>query len=55
MQRLAAAYDSADKKDFYEFTLALDALKQSLTGSEKTIILDADSDLAKILVGAQGQ
>ena len=55
MQRLAAAYDSADKKDFYEFTLALDALKQSLTGSEKTIILDADSDLAKILVGAQGE
>ena len=55
MQRLAAAYDSADKKDFYEFTLALDALKQSLTGSEKTIILDADSDLAKILVGAQGK
>ena len=54
MQRLAAAYDSAEKKDFYEFTLALDALKQSLTGSEKTIILDADSDLAKILVGAQG-
>ena len=54
MQRLAAAYDSAEKKDFYEFTLALDALKQSLTGSEKTIILDADSDLAQILVGAQG-
>ena len=54
MQRLAAAYDSADKKDFYEFILALDALKQSLTGGEKTIILDADSDLAKILAGAQG-
>ena len=55
MQRLAAAYDSADKKDFYEFTLALDALKQSLTGGEKTIILDADSDLAKMLRGAQGK
>ena len=54
MQRLAKAYNSAEKKDFYEFTLALDALKQSLTGSEKTIILDKDSDLAKILVGAQG-
>ena len=51
MRMLAQAYDTADKKDFYEFTLALDALKQSLTGDEKTIILDADSDLAKILMG----
>ena len=51
MRMLAEAYDTADKKDFYEFILALDALKQSLTGSEKTIILDADSDLARILAG----
>ena len=51
MRMLAEAYDTADKKDFYEFTIALDALKQSLTGSEKTIILDADSALAKILTG----
>ena len=53
MRLLAAAYDSDDKKDFYEFTLALDALKASLTGSEKTVILDADSELAKILMGAE--
>ena len=52
MRLLAEAYDSADKKDFYEFTLALDALKQSLTGSEKTVILDANSELAQILMGA---
>jgi len=52
MRRLAEAYNSQDKKDFYEFTLALDALKQSLAGGEKTIILDEDSDLAKILMGA---
>jgi len=52
MRRLAAAYDTADKKEFYEFTLALDALKKSLNGSEKTIILDADSALAKILAAA---
>ena len=51
MRMLAEAYDSADKKDFYEFTIALDALKQSLTGDEKTIILDADSALAQILTG----
>ena len=52
MRLLAAAYDTADKKDFYEFTLALDALKKSLSGNEKTIILDADSELARILAGA---
>jgi len=51
MRLLAAAYNSDDKKDFYEFTLALDALKQSLTGDEKTIILDEDSALAQILLG----
>ena len=51
MRMLAEAYDTDEKKDFYEFILALDALKQSLTGSEKTIILDADSDLAQILAG----
>ena len=51
MRMLAEAYNTNDKKDFYEFILALDALKQSLTGSEKTIILDADSELARILAG----
>ena len=52
MRLLAAAYDTNDKKEFYEFTLALDALKQSLNGNEKTVILDAESELAKILTGA---
>ena len=51
MRRLAAAYDSADKKEFYEFILALDALKQSLNGDEKTVILDANSPLAQLLTG----
>ena len=53
MRLLAEAYDSPEKKDFYEFTLALDALKQSLTGSEKTVVLDESSALAQILMGAQ--
>ena len=52
MRLLAEAYDSREKKDFYEFTLALDALKKSLSGEEKTVILDAGSELAKILMGA---
>ena len=52
MRLLAAAYDSKDKQEFYEFTLALDALKASLNGEEKTVILDGNSELAKILMGA---
>ena len=51
MRMLAEAYNTPDKKDFYEFILALDALKQSLNGSEKTVILDAESDLAQIIAG----
>ena len=53
MRLLAEAYDSKDKQDFYEFTLALDALKSSLNGIDKTVILDANSDLAKILMGSK--
>ena len=53
MRMLAAAYDSQDKQEFYEFTLALDALKASLNGDEKTVILDANSELAQILMGAE--
>ena len=52
MRLLAAAYDTADKKEFYEFTLALDALEASLNGDEKTVILDGNSELAKILMGS---
>jgi membrane protease subunit HflC len=51
MRLLAEAYDTQEKKDFYEFRLALEALKASLNGEQKTIILDADSELAKILMG----
>ena len=55
MRILAAAYDTQEKKDFYEFILSLDALKASLTGDNKTVILDADSELAKILMGLTGE
>ena len=53
MRMLAEAYDTKDKQEFYEFTLALDALKSSLKGENKTIILNKDSELAKILQGAE--
>ena len=52
MRLLAEAYNTADKKEFYEFTLALDALKASLDGDEKTVILDGSSELAQIIMGA---
>ena len=52
MRLLAAAYDSDDKKDFYEFKLALEALAASLNGTEKTVILDTNSELAQILMGS---
>ena len=51
MRILAEAYNTQEKQDFYEFMLALDALKASLTGEEKTIILDENSELGKILMG----
>ena len=53
MRLLAEAFDTEDKQDFYQFTIALDALKASLNGTEKTIILDGDSQLAQILAGVQ--
>ena len=51
MRLLAEAYNTKDKKEFYQFMLALDALKASLTGEEKTVVLDSNSQLAKILMG----
>lgn len=53
MRLLAEAYNTADKKDFYEFTRALDALKASLTGNDKTVIIDRDSRLGQILMNPE--
>ncbi len=51
MKMLAEAFNTEDKRDFYEFIIALDALKTSLNGNDKTIILGKDSALAQILTG----
>ena len=51
MRMLAEAYQTKDQQEFYEFTRALDALKESLTGEEKTVILVKDSKLGQILMG----
>ena len=51
MQILSDAYNDESKADFYNYVRSLDALKASLKGSNKTVILDGDSELAKILSG----
>jgi len=53
MSLLSEAYNDVDKADFYNYVRSLDALKVSLTGNNKTIILDKDSELARILSGNQ--
>lgn len=52
MRILSDAYNDEDKADFYNFARSLDALKASLSGGDKTLLLDKDSELAKILYGA---
>ena len=49
MQILADAYDTEEKREFYEFQLSLDALKDTLSGDEKVIVLGKDSPLVKLL------
>ena len=52
MKTLSEAYNTTDKADFYNYIRSLDALKNSLKGrGDKTIILDKDSEIAKILYG----
>ena len=48
MRILSEIYDSEEEADFYTFMIALDALKSSMTGQEKTLILDADSPIAQL-------
>ena len=51
MQILSDAYNDESKADFYNYVRSLDAMKASMKGSNKTIILDEDSELARILSG----
>ncbi|NLM62244.1 MAG: protease modulator HflC [Clostridiales bacterium] len=50
MRLLASAYNTDDRKEFYEFLKALEALKASLDGPDKTVILGKDSLLARLLM-----
>ena len=51
MRILQEAYNSPEKAEFYNFIRSLDALKLSLQGGNKTLILDKDSALAQLLYG----
>ena len=51
MQTLQKAYNTEDKANFYNFIRSLDALRESMKGGNKTIILDKDSEMARILYG----
>ena len=48
MRILSEVYDDPQEAEFYTFMIALDALKASMNGAEKTLILDADSPIARI-------
>lgn len=48
MRTLTAAYSDVSRSEFYTFVLSLDAAKASLVGSNKTLILSADSPIAQI-------
>lgn len=51
MKILAAAYSTPERAEFYAFIRALDAAKASLTGTDNTLILPADSPIASIFMG----
>lgn len=52
MEILADAYNTEEKASFYNYIRSIEAMKKSLSGSgDKTIILDKDSELARILYG----
>lgn len=48
MEIMSTAYNDEMRADFYSFTRSLDALKNSIQGGNKTIILDKSSPIAQI-------
>lgn len=51
MRILSEAYADESKTEFYSFVRSLDALKASMTGGNKTVILSPDSPIAEIFYG----
>ena len=48
MKTLSEVYNTPDKSEFYNYVRSLDAFKESLGKGEKTIILDKNSELARM-------
>ena len=53
MKILSDAYADESKTDFYSFVRSLDAVKASITGDNKTVILSEDSPIAQIFNTAE--
>ena len=51
MKILAQAYGEEERSEFYSYVRSLDALKASMKGENKTVILSADSPIAQIFAG----
>ena len=51
MRILSDAYRDSSRTDFYSFVRSLDALKESVKGDNKTVILDKNSPIAQIFYG----
>lgn len=51
MKILSEAYKDESRTDFYSFVRSLDALKESVKGDNKTVILDKNSPIAQIFYG----
>ena len=51
MRILSDAYKDGSRTDFYSFVRSLDALKESVKGDNKTVILDKNSPIAQIFYG----
>ncbi len=50
MKILSEAYNDKSKSDFYSFVRSLDAARESMKGSNKTLILPADSPMAEVFM-----
>lgn len=51
MKILAQAYGEEERSEFYSFVRSLDAVKKSMKGGDKTVVLDQDSPIARIFTG----
>lgn len=51
MKILAEAYNSPEKESFYKYLRSLDALKESLSGSNRVLILDESNYIVQMLMG----